>query len=157
MKKFVVIFVAVLILGAGAVLLFSSNNSQNYSANLSVQNPAQSGTSATVGAITGQGIKLSDEPYASRAYLISSDTLSAQSKIAIAGFEIQKQKASDGGMDITLKAVNPEYHDQQYHLRTGDQLYFIETSFGDDSGNQEYNLGDDSAVVVDANGYIVSN
>lgn len=157
MKKFAIIFIVILVLGVGAVLLFNSSGSQMYPNNSAQQNPAQSSANTVAGATPGQGIKLSDEPYADKTYLISSDTLSAQSQKAIAGFQIQKQSASDGGMNIALKAINPEYHDQQYHLRPGDKLYFIEANLGDDSGNKEYSLSDDSAVVVDSNGYIVSN
>ncbi|MGD0321783.1 MAG: hypothetical protein ABSC00_09325 [Acidimicrobiales bacterium] len=36
-----------------------------------------------------------------------------------------------------------------------DHVYFIEASFGDDSGNSEYNYGDDGVVVTDASGRIV--
>lgn len=157
MKKFAIIFVVILILGIGTALLLNSSGSQIIAVNSPTQNSGQSQTNAVVGATPSQGIKLSDESYANKAYLISSDTLSAQAQRAIAGFQIQKQVTSDGGTDIMLKALQPEYQDQKYHLKPGDQLYFIEMSMGDDNGGQEYNLGDDNAVVVDSKGYIVSN
>jgi len=36
-----------------------------------------------------------------------------------------------------------------------DRVYFVEASFGDDSGNSEYNYGDDGVVVTDSSGRIV--
>jgi hypothetical protein len=34
-------------------------------------------------------------------------------------------------------------------------VYFIEASLGDDSGNSEYNYGDDGVLVTNADGRIV--
>jgi len=36
-----------------------------------------------------------------------------------------------------------------------DKVYFIEASFGDDSGDSEYDSGDDGVVVTDSSGRIV--
>jgi hypothetical protein len=38
----------------------------------------------------------------------------------------------------------------------GARVYVVEASFGDDSGNSDYNLGDDGLVVTDAQGRIVT-
>ncbi len=104
---------------------------------------------------TTPGAKLSDQPYAKFAYLVSGDTLSPEAQTALAGFTVQKQPASDGGTDITLKSTQAGGQDLQYHLQKGQQLYFVETSMGDDQGNQEYGMYDDKGVITDANGYIV--
>jgi hypothetical protein len=37
----------------------------------------------------------------------------------------------------------------------GARVYVVETTLGDDSGNTDYNLGDDGLVVTDAQGRIV--
>jgi hypothetical protein len=34
-------------------------------------------------------------------------------------------------------------------------VYVVEASLGDDSGNTDYNLGDDALVVTDAKGGII--
>ena len=42
------------------------------------------------------------------------------------------------------------------HLYAGGaRVYVIEASLGDDSGNADYNLGDDGLVVTDTHGRIV--
>jgi hypothetical protein len=37
----------------------------------------------------------------------------------------------------------------------GARVYVVEAAVGDDSGNSDYNLGDDGLVVTDAHGRIV--
>jgi hypothetical protein len=37
----------------------------------------------------------------------------------------------------------------------GARVYVVEASLGDDSGNADYNLGDDGLVVTNAQGRIV--
>jgi len=37
----------------------------------------------------------------------------------------------------------------------GARVYVVESSLGDDSGNTDYNLGDDALVVTDAKGGII--
>lgn len=101
------------------------------------------------------GEKLADQSYAKSAYLVSSDTISPEAQRALAGFTVQKKTASDGGMDITLKATASGYSDMSYHLQKGQQLYFIDTDLNDDINGHEYGMYDDRAVVVDANGYII--
>jgi hypothetical protein len=42
------------------------------------------------------------------------------------------------------------------HLYPGGvRVYVVEASMGDDSGNLDYNLGDDGLVVTDAGGRII--
>jgi len=38
---------------------------------------------------------------------------------------------------------------------TGAAVYVVEAAMGDDSGNTDYNLGDDGLVVTDAQGRIL--
>ena len=107
-------------------------------------------------AAAGEKTKLADEPYAQFAYLISGDTLDSAAQTALTGFEMQKTANPDGTTTIKLNSSNPEYQDQSYTLKQGEQLYFIERSLGDDRDDYEHNLRDDFAVVVDADGYVVS-
>lgn len=101
-------------------------------------------------------VRFSDTAYFQYAHLISGDTIDDQTKQALAGFELIKSNLSDGSLNITLNAINPEYQNQNYIVKPGEKLYFVETSFGDDSTNGEYNLGDDGAVLVNSDGYIVN-
>jgi hypothetical protein len=99
-------------------------------------------------------LKFTDSPDYPYAYLISGDTLDANATQALAGFELQKQQMADGSLNITLKALSPEYTDQDYIVKPGQKLYFIERSLRDDSDG-EHNTHDDTAVIVDAGGYVV--
>jgi len=103
------------------------------------------------------GTKFADSPISKSAYLISADSLSPDAEKAIAGFSLNKTTLADGSMNITLKALNPEYQDQNYLVQPGQQLYFIELNFGDDSAPQgEYNMRDDKTILVDSNGIILA-
>jgi len=101
------------------------------------------------------GVKLANTPYWSYAYLISGNVLDRNAKAAISGFKLEKSKLRNGDVKIILKSLSYNYRNQVYLLTPGEKLYFIETSFGDDSLSREYNLGDDAGVIVDLNGYIV--
>ncbi len=101
------------------------------------------------------GVKLSNTSYWKYAYLISGNTLDRNARDALSGFKLEKSKLKNKDLKITLKSLSYNYRDQVYLLTPGEKLYFIETSFGDDSRFREYNLGDDAGVIVDANGYIV--
>jgi len=100
--------------------------------------------------------KFSDSPDYISAHLISSESLDDSAKAALAGFELQKQVLADGRTNFTLKALSPSYSDQNYILQPGQSLYFIEKFPQDDQPDTDANLRDDSAVIVDADGYIVN-
>ncbi len=98
-----------------------------------------------------------DSPLAQSSYLISTSTYDANTKKALNGFTITKTTLSDGSMQIVLDTKNPEYKTQTYVVKPGEKLFFIERNLVDDAtpGTSDKILGDDSAVLVDANGYIV--
>ena len=106
---------------------------------------------------SNSGTKFADSPYYQYAYLISGDTLSSQAKTALTGFDLSKTSNSDGSMTYTLTALRQEYANQTYTLQPGEKLYFIERSLGDDdtAGNSDYSLRDDTAIIVNSDGYIV--
>jgi hypothetical protein len=112
-------------------------------------------TAITPAATSTASRKLADQPYASYAYLISTDNLSVDAKLALTGFILTKKKLANGTTQIDLKAQKTEYRNQQYILHDGEQLYLIEQFLEDDQNNQENNLLDDQAIVVDAQGNIV--
>jgi hypothetical protein len=132
--------IAVLVIVIMVFYLYNGNSSNN-----------------TVNSANTTGEKFSDSKYYKNSYLISGETLSTQAQTALSGFSYSKTVNADGSITITLKAFNPEYKDQSYTLKAGQQLYFIENSFGDDSPpNGENSLQDDHAVLVDSNGNIIS-
>jgi hypothetical protein len=105
--------------------------------------------------ISSQQLKFADTPDAQHAYLISVDSYDATTSLALAGFSVGHTILADGSRQYTLVAQNPEYKNQTYIVKTGQKLYFIERMLGDDSDNEERNVRDDSAVLVDAGGFVV--
>jgi len=144
---YIILGIVVLILIIGFIVVFGLS-SMNNNVNNSNNNPIKTNTSIK--------IKLSDTSYADKVYLISGDTLDSNAQKATSGFQIVNNKLPDGSMSITLKALSGEYKDQGYVLKPGEQLYFIEKTMGDDTPNGDLSLGDDSAVIVDSDGYIVN-
>lgn len=103
-----------------------------------------------------RGIRFQDTPYARYAYLISDNTISPDAETALAGFQVQRETQPDGSLKVTLKALQSEYHDQSYVVQPGQKLYFIEESMGDDVDGKDYSLSDDTAVLVDSDGYVIN-
>jgi len=101
--------------------------------------------------------KFQDSPLASSAFQIFPGPLSDQAKQAIIGFNIDTKTQADGTVLVSLTSTNPEYKNQQVSVKPNYIVYFIEKSSGDDSptDNSDRNLGDDSIVLVDPDGFIV--
>jgi hypothetical protein len=94
------------------------------------------------------GPKLSSEPYAGFAFQVWPGTLSTAARQAMTGLKITVRKQGDGLLvtaGVIGQGVSPP------HLYAGGtRVYVLEASLGDDSGNADYNLGDDGLVVTDA-------
>ena len=147
----------VLVLLLAVVVSACSNTYSNPTGATNYNAPAVNNPSAAASnppASTPTGPKITDPEYAGIAHLISGATLDASAQTATSGFNINRVANSDGTTTFTLTSTNPEYQDQTYTLQPGQQLYFIERSLGDDSSG-EGNIGDDTAVVTDANGYLI--
>ncbi len=153
--------IVVLVVTVGGIFFFLSPGSKHQlSSSAPAASPSGLGQNSPSPASsntqrTNKGAKFADTPLSKYAYLVSGDTLDASATRALSGFQLTKDTLPDGSKKITLQAKKSEYHTQTYALKPGEQLYFIETSFGDDASDEDYNLSDDTAVVVDANGYAV--
>jgi hypothetical protein len=102
-------------------------------------------------------VKFQDSPDYPNAYLIFPGELSSDAKTALTGFNMSTKMMTDGSTQVTLKAEESGYQDQVYIVKPGYNLYFIEKNLGDDdaTANMDKNKADDSAVVVDPQGYII--
>ncbi len=138
----IVLIVVVIVI----ILLISSGNKQN-SINTNSETPISQNNNSQV--------LFASSSLAQNAYLISTPTYDANTQTALAGFNVVKNPQADGSTQITLNATNPDYQTQTYTVKPGEKLYFIEGNLGDDSGNTDKTMGDDTAVLVDANGYII--
>jgi len=100
------------------------------------------------------GPQLSSTPYASYAYQIYPGPETSQAQLATAGFAV-KVSPSLGHITISARADASSGPPQVTTYPSGDRVYFIEASFGDDSGNADYSYGDDGLVVTNSKGQIV--
>jgi len=102
-----------------------------------------------------QGPLLSSTSYGSYAYQLYPGSPSATARLALAGFSFTATP-SGSTVQFSLSVVGSGQPAQRKSYPVSDHIYFIEASFGDDSGNAEYNFGDDGVVATDATGHVVS-
>jgi len=99
------------------------------------------------------GPLLSSEPYASASFQVWPGSPSAAAKQALTGLTVTVHKQGTGLL-VTAGVIGQAAGSP--HLYAGGaRVYVIEASLGDDSGNADYNLGDDGLVVTDTHGRIV--
>lgn len=98
------------------------------------------------------GPLLSSEPYASYAYQVWPGTPGTAARQAMAGLTISVSRQKLG---INVKAGANGQPQTAHTYPGGARVYVVETALGDDSGNSDYNLGDDGLIVTDARGRIV--
>lgn len=142
MNKVIIILIIIALVGG----YFFMNQKNNTATTL--------GTTVTPTVMAPQ--KFTDSNLASIAYQIFPGPMSAETVKAIAGFNIKTTPNADATTLISLTSTNPEYKDQQYTVKPGEILYFIEKNPGDDSENKDKFMADDTAVLVDANGFIIT-
>jgi hypothetical protein len=111
--------------------------------------PVHSGAPASA-----PGPLLKSQPFAQYAFGIWPGTPSAAAKAALAGLSINVRRQG-AGLSISA-AVNGQQAGAARFYPGGARVYVVEAAMGDDSGNSDYNLGDDGIVVTDALGRIVS-
>jgi hypothetical protein len=99
------------------------------------------------------GPLLSSEPYANQAFQVWPGTLSAAAKQALTGLTVSVHRQGTG-VSVTA-GVNGQATPAPRLYPTGARVYVVEASMGDDSGNSDYNLGDDGLIVTDAAGRVV--
>jgi len=99
------------------------------------------------------GPLLSAQPYASYAFQVWPGTLSTAAKQALTGLTVSVRRQS-AGLSVTAGVVG-QASASPHVYQTGARVYVVEASMGDDSGNSDYNMGDDGLVVTDSAGRIV--
>jgi LysM repeat protein len=101
--------------------------------------------------------KFVDTEDGKKAFKIFPGEMSADAKNALTGFDLKTKNLSNGVTEVTLVAKKQEYTTQTLTVKQGESVYFIEKFGLDDNKNEniDNSLKDDSAFVVDANGYLV--
>lgn len=120
--------------------------------------PAPSGSAAptqgpTAAAAPTPGPKLSTQSYASYSFQVWPGAPNSAAKAAEIGLIISVHKQGTGisvAAGVAGQAVPPARY-----YPTGTKVYVIEASMGDDSGNSDFNLGDDGLIVTDSQGRIL--
>ena len=113
-----------------------------------------SSTSSTTSPPTKLGPALSSSQYAQYAYRIYPGSVSASTQQAMAGYTIST-KLSGPNVVVAVSSVGSSQAPSKRSYPAADKVYFIETSFGDDSGVTELNPGDDGLIVTNPQGLIV--
>jgi len=115
--------------------------------------PASPAASPGPTASAKAGPLLSSEPYASVTYRIWPGPLSATARQALTGLKVAVHLHGPGLL-VTAGVIGQP--PAAPHLYVGGaRVYVVEASLGDDSGDADYNLGDDGLVVTNAQGRIV--
>ncbi len=101
-----------------------------------------------------RGPKLADSQYAPYAFQIYPGPLDQGTRQALAGFHITVQSVS-GGLEVLVQVLGSSQPPFRQTYSGAARIYFIEANMGDDSGNSEFNLGDDGLIATDAQGTIL--
>jgi len=109
--------------------------------------------SASASPSSSTGPLLSAQSYASYAFQVWPGTLSTAAKQALTGLTVSVRRQS-AGLSVTAGVVG-QASASPHVYRAGARVYVVEASMGDDSGNSDYNMGDDGLVVTDSAGRIV--
>lgn len=103
-----------------------------------------------------KGTNLMQSPLGQYAYQIAPGELSAVAKSVMTGFAIDTTTQADGSLLVKLTPKDSDDQNQQYTVKPGEKLYFIEQTPVDDKADkdQDLNLRDDYGVIVNAQGII---
>lgn len=105
-------------------------------------------------ATASPGPLLSSQPFAQYAYAIWPGKPGPAAEAAQAGLTISV-RGQGTGLSV-VAGVTGQQASAPHYYPLGARVYVIEASLGDDSGNSDYNLGDDGIIVTDAHGRIVT-
>jgi len=100
------------------------------------------------------GPLLSAQSYAQYSFRVWPGTPGTAAQAALTGLSV-KVRGQGSGIMVTA-GVNGQPAAAPRFYSGGALVYVVEASLGDDSGNSDYNLGDDALVVTDPQGRIVS-
>jgi hypothetical protein len=99
------------------------------------------------------GPLLSSESFASYAFQVWPGTQSAAARSALTGLSISVHRTGSGLSVVAAVAGQPR--PAAHFYPGGARVYVVEAAMGDDSGNSDYNLGDDGLAVTDSKGRII--
>jgi hypothetical protein len=100
------------------------------------------------------GPLLSTEPYASFAYQVWPGPLTADGRLAMAGFVLNVTRQANG---ITVNAVQDgqKMTAASHFYPGGAKVYILDSNLGDEGGSVDYNLTDDGLIVTNAQNQVL--
>ena len=99
------------------------------------------------------GPLLSSEPFAQASFRVWPGPMSSAAKQALTGLTVTVHNRASG-LSVTAGVTGQGPGSTKLYVG-GVRVYVVEASLGDDSGNSDYNLGDDGLVVTNAQGRVV--
>lgn len=115
--------------------------------------PAATPGASSPSAAPDAGALLRSQSYARYSYRVWPGTVGPAARAALTGLSVNVHRQGSGIMVTTGVIGQPGSAPRFY--QQGAQVYIVEASLSDDSGNSDYNLGDDGLVVTDAQGRIL--
>lgn len=149
MNKYILItLLLIIVIGAGLFIFKGSNKSF---APLAAQ--------TKVGSVSGLNnkVKFSDTADSRSAVKIFPGQISDKDKPALTGYAMQTKDMGNGIIQIILTPNGNSNQALTYQIKSDQSLYFVEKRMGDDqSPSTDTNLEDDYGVIVDNQGFVVS-
>lgn len=100
------------------------------------------------------GPPLASQSYAKSAYLVYPPPVSAQARLALAGFTVRVTRPAAGAMTVVLRGPGGTTSLDRTYPAT-DKVYVVELAIGDDANGRDYNSSDDGFVVASQSGHLV--
>jgi hypothetical protein len=99
------------------------------------------------------GPTLRSQPFAQYAFRVWPGAPGTAAKAAMTGLSISVRQQGSG-LEVTAGIAGQGGRQPKFYPGGAD-VYVVEATMGDDSGNTDYNLGDDGLVVTSAAGRIL--
>lgn len=102
-----------------------------------------------------KGMKLQESPVGKFAYKIVPD-MTDEAKKALVGFDVKTEVLTNGSIQVFLTPKDTDDQRQEYVVKPGYSLYFIEMTAVDDHGDQDKdsNYRDDYGIITDKDGVV---
>ena len=161
-KNIVLVVLVIVVIVEGALLLSHTSSAHQttlaattHTSSLPPAGPNAKGAGPRP-IIMSKGKNLKTSPLFAFAFQVAPGDLSANGKRALIGWTITSQSQSDGSILVTLTPKDSEDQNQQYTVKTGQVLYFIEQTPVDDKADQDTDLNyrDDYGLITNQAGVI---
>ncbi len=160
-KNIIIVILLIIAVAEAGYIIDKKNTSQatlaltTHPSVTSVMPPAGPNAKGKGPVIISKGMNLKSTPLFNYAYEIAPN-MASDAKTVMTGFSMTSQTQSDGSIIVTLTPKDSEDQNQQYTIKPGQILYYIEQTPVDDKNEQDKDLNyrDDYGIITDANGIV---